>query len=82
MKELILVYPNPVNTTLHFQIVESNLKEYKISLYNSLGIKTAQFSIEPGSANIDVSKFPSGIYFAKISSVGNSDINLKLMIQH
>ena len=61
----IKLFPNPCNEKLFIENnFESNLKEFTI--YNSLGIKKLHETFNNGKIHeIDVSNFPTGIYYLK-----------------
>ncbi len=62
-----LVYPNPVNDKLTFSQLQSD--DWNLSIYSSIGSMITQTTIKGMSGDVDVSEFPSGIYFYLI---GNS----------
>lgn len=63
-EEKVLLYPNPVNSTLH--LIDNAQKVETIEIYNLLGalVKTVQKNTE----SIDISNLSSGTYIAKIQT--------------
>lgn len=66
--EKMKIYPNPVSSTLIFNIKE-NGKSYKVSIYDISGklVKTEKLSALR-NPNIDVSNLESGVYMIKVIS--------------
>jgi serine protease AprX len=69
-------YPNPFNpvTTIYFTIPEA--QNISLNIYNILGVEVAkpfnEYAAEGShSVKVDMSGFPSGVYFYKISSEQN-----------
>lgn len=57
------VYPNPCNSTLHF---DTDINEkIKIEIINTIEESVFANEIIPGPASIDISELPVGIYFLK-----------------
>ena len=61
------VYPNPVS---HQLIVSNAEKIDSVLLFNSIGqtMALSEFSVENTQLQIDVSRYPSGIYFIQINN--------------
>jgi hypothetical protein len=74
-KDFISIYPNPTNNHLHIE-TKSHLRE--ITIYDISGkiIKQWDNTISP----IDISDFPSGIYFMKLSM--DKNITIRKVIKH
>lgn len=71
---LLKVYPNPSTGRVVIHLENITSPESRIEIINSLGERIYSSTIrEPGliNENVDLSKFPSGIYIVKCSSVRN-----------
>lgn len=62
-------FPVPVTDVLHLEY-EQNLID--VSIYNSTGQKVLYSTIDSSKATIDMSRLPSGIYIAKITTASSS----------
>lgn len=65
-KELINIYPNPVNTKI---TIFSNVTKQTLQIFNSIGSLIHRSIIESEKTEVDLSQQPSGIYFIRIGSV-------------
>ncbi|NLJ82217.1 MAG: T9SS type A sorting domain-containing protein, partial [Bacteroidales bacterium] len=65
-KSEIKIYPNPVLSELIIDNGQSLMKE--VSLYDIMGRKVKQFSVNAPSTIIDVNDLLNGIYVVKIST--------------
>ncbi len=61
----IIVFPNPANSTIHFD-VEGSLIFSKIILYNSIGQIVISKDQLPSHNTLDIQMLPSGIYYGAI----------------
>ena len=57
------VYPNPANDFINIEINNNYDSNFKISIYNSLGIKVIETSNEN---TINIEDLPSGMYFINV----------------
>ena len=65
----ISLYPNPVENLL---IIQSNTSSVnKVEIFNIEGQQILEFSFDRRRIEIDLTQIPSGLYFAKISSINN-----------
>ncbi len=64
------VYPNPSSDFITIRVNTENLKELSLSLSNALGKTFIQSNIKVPTSEfkIDISKFPTGIYFLQLNS--------------
>lgn len=60
------LYPNPANETLNISIHES--KKAQIQIFNTMGMLIKEFEISQQSLQINISDFPSGLYFIQNKS--------------
>ncbi len=67
----ISIYPNPSSSIFH---IRSAKKIYQCSVFNSSG----QFILSSGSENINLTGYPSGIYYCKVI-IGDEVHNIKLL---
>ena len=66
----ISIYPNPVESILKVNISKPFDNDYKLNIYNSLGVmihSTVKSKVET-EFNVDVSNYPPGMYFIKLSN--------------
>lgn len=63
-QKFIYIYPNP--TTGKFQISGIQYPESNVEIYNALGKMICQSDISYLKSEIDLSKYPPGIYFIKL----------------
>ncbi|MCW3121133.1 MAG: hypothetical protein JWQ38_625 [Flavipsychrobacter sp.] len=80
-KQGISLYPNPAANELN--VVSSPASGVKtIALYNMIGKMMNVYKVNDGSANLDISNVPAGIYFAKLyNSTGNTIATKKFIKQ-
>jgi hypothetical protein len=74
----LTVSPNPANTEVHLN--PSGQGGYSYELYSLLGTRL-QFNKENGTAVIDVSEIPAGIYFIRIN-MNDKIFQKKLIVIH
>lgn len=68
-KELLTVYPNPVNNKL---FVQSESKIEHVYIFDLLGKKVLSVSYSNGSNSINLSSLNEGVYFLNIQTVSNN----------
>jgi hypothetical protein len=66
----ITIYPNPATNWLSWRLEKNNQKIRNLIIYNSLGQQTffTEFT-SYGVKEIDVSRFPSGLYYMELATV-------------
>ncbi|MFC2131585.1 T9SS type A sorting domain-containing protein, partial [Bacteroidota bacterium] len=78
-------YPNPADDELRIKINTEEYGEHNIFVYNARGIKLAHISWQGGSGskdvNIDVSGYPSGLYFVKMQTGMFAEVK-KIVVVH
>ncbi|MBN2480511.1 MAG: T9SS type A sorting domain-containing protein [Bacteroidales bacterium] len=74
----IIIFPNPAKDLLH--ILGENPLINRAILYDGLGRPV--YSADDASFPIDVSVFPSGIYYLRIRWTDGSSISKKIIISH
>lgn len=66
------LYPNPVYKWLNVEFTSNNIGVSKITLYNTEMKKMSSYDIDSSKGwnkqNIDVSNYPSGLYFIEVQS--------------
>jgi hypothetical protein len=65
------LYPNPATNTIS---IENQIQNSHVIIYNSIGQVVMEIR-ENFTSNIDISGFPKGVYFVKISSTVYSEIS-------
>ncbi len=71
----IQIFPNPTNNLLNIQLNHSSSKKVTVSLYNLYGqILTTQKNISDREIQINLTDYPSGIYFVKVMIDGKEEI--------
>ncbi|MCX6199631.1 MAG: T9SS type A sorting domain-containing protein [Bacteroidetes bacterium] len=63
------IYPNPTNDYLN--ITSNNNRKFSLNIFNSIGEKVYS-AISNGNSQLNTANWSSGIYFAHISTEGNS----------
>ena len=72
----VVLYPNPAHNLLHLSIAQ--LGEYEISFYNLMGQKIHCQQVD-NEANLDLSKWESGLYFYQLQKEGKQVGSGKIM---
>jgi hypothetical protein len=72
------VYPNPANNILNVTI-NDNPDKMHYSVYNLIGSKFSEGTFAGHESHIDVSNYPDGMYFLKLSD-GTSEITKKFLV--
>jgi photosystem II stability/assembly factor-like uncharacterized protein len=77
-----MLYPNPNNGTFKIEIENESKNEICLEIFSLLGEKifTTTYSNHQVLNEIDLTKFPKGVYFAKINA-GNDVYSKKIVIQ-
>jgi len=70
---IIEVYPNPTNGLLNINLTDGSL----IFIYDSNARLVRQFNLNKGANQIDLSKYPNGLYFIR-----NGYQSKKVMVHH
>lgn len=71
--EGVRIYPNPVTESLSIDMSHAIPKAEKISIYNAAGKLYREIPVQSGSVRtVNVSSFPAGMYFGKITGGGKS----------
>ena len=71
----IKIYPNPTTDRL---FINTNLNDYKINIYNTLGEKIYQSINHSENSSLDLSSFPLGFYIIELNS-SNKTTTFKLI---
>ncbi|CAI8305764.1 MAG: Cytochrome c551 peroxidase [Cryomorphaceae bacterium] len=74
----IKLFPNPV---LNEFTLSGNLELYTFKLFNSVGQISKTFKPIGISYSIDISTFPSGIYFVKVIDIKNAQVEIHKLIK-
>ncbi|MGB0403232.1 MAG: T9SS type A sorting domain-containing protein [Salibacteraceae bacterium] len=64
----VKIYPNPVQNILGVYQNNTQSKNLKVNLYNSLGALFYESSTSESKIQIEVSSFPSGIYYLNVEN--------------
>ena len=68
----ILLYPNPVSTSLNIKLSSNWSYNTNIRLFNAIGSLMIESKMNGNEQQIDVSSLPSGVYFIEIRDGQNS----------
>jgi len=68
----VSIYPNPFSNMINLDIESDQIQNYKLEIYNSLGVVLVNSSLNAGANKVDMSKLSSGVYFYKV--MGNNRI--------
>lgn len=63
---LYQVYPNPAGDYLHIR-AEKATSDYRLRLFNSVGMMLKEFMVNQNHANLDVSNLPTGLIYYQIT---------------
>ncbi len=66
--ELIETYPNPVDHWLNLNTINSSSRSLSIQVYNSIGNLKFDRVIQSGFQQIDMSRWPSGLYIVEMEN--------------
>ena len=70
-KQAVNIYPNPFSTSIHITVNEvSKISSCELKIYNILGTEVIRTTVTKQSSTIEISNFPSGIYFYKVIENG------------
>ncbi|MDR1724634.1 MAG: T9SS type A sorting domain-containing protein [Tannerella sp.] len=79
----IVLYPNPANDVLYVDLGNETAGSYDIRLYNSTGKIQCRTKAREGIVELDVSKFPNGIYFMRVSDdISTKPFISKILVKH
>jgi hypothetical protein len=70
----ISIFPNPTTTNLHLSISNWQSEKLQIEIFDVLGKEIFTSAINHQPSTIDISGFPSGVYYLKISSEEKSAV--------
>jgi hypothetical protein len=78
----LIMYPNPANTIVQLEVVNSLERISKVTLYDMLG-KAVKVVNTPSSttATIDVATVAKGVYLLEITSDSNAKVTKKIIIE-
>lgn len=78
LKNLIKVYPNPVNNNLTIELTNIN-ENVDYQIFNTLGQQLVEGSLNSNTMHtLNMSQYKSGVYFVKLS-IGSQSITKKLV---
>ena len=63
---MFLQMPNPVQQIVNIELENSVNEDVPIIIYDSMGNEFKQYTFQNKKKSIDVSSWPSGIYFVRI----------------
>ena len=77
--EIESVYPNPANDRMYYSMVRPDAGPVEVAVYDAIGRKVMTQVAEGGatgliSDELDVSAIPSGVYFLRATSSGESTV--------
>ena len=81
----IVVYPNPANGNVNFQLQEIALDDYTWKIVDQRGVSVMSGGLEfdaLGVHTVDVNHVPNGVYYVIIESAGKPVIYRKLAIMN
>jgi flagellar hook assembly protein FlgD len=81
---IVSTYPNPFNSSITIEYGLSEAGRVRINIYDLMGrmVETLNDSEESTGHNRvtwDASRFPSGVYFARLESAGRTE-NIKMVL--
>lgn len=67
----LAVYPNPVRETLFVEVSDEHRnQELWLSIVNLVGVRMTQRPVSDGHAEVDVRRYPSGLYIVTVAGKG------------
>ena len=77
----IVVYPNPANRFLNISILESEMENVKMAIFNSSGnmVHSSLISSQTEQTTIDINSFSEGVYLIRFNSE-NKVVTKKLIV--
>lgn len=75
----IVVYPNPTSDIIYLYSTFNNLKD--IALYNIYGQLLSTIPVLEGTYRLNLSKYPAGIYFLRLTTPDGEIQSIKIMKQ-
>ena len=74
----IQIYPNPAQSVITF---ESEINQYRIELFDSLGKLYQSISINSPLQNINIAQLPKGLYLIKVFDANNKFIGHQKLVK-
>jgi beta-glucanase (GH16 family) len=65
------IYPNPVKDFIN---IKSEETDYDVTIYNTKGKKLLTKKVTDFTTRIDISKYPKGLYFFKVTAKNSSEL--------
>lgn len=78
---MLSIYPNPAKEVINVELLVFNNEGSTIEIANTLGQVLQTTNITQQTTSINVSEYPTGIYFFKLK-IGNASITKKVVIEH
>lgn len=79
-EDYFAVYPNPANNNL-VNICTNETENSTIEIYNSIGAKIYQTSVNTTITEISTVNFKAGIYFIQLKRENNISKTVKLVVE-
>ncbi len=81
--DIEVIYPNPASDKITFDFIKANNSNVQFFVYNSQGklVNNSNFSKGNYRQDLDVSKFPNGIYLIN-AIIGKETIIKKFIVNH
>lgn len=80
MENSFIVYPNPVEDQLIIWSHQGN-QVYRIKIFDPVGDLKKEFIVNQGTATLDLSDLPAGIFYFKITDKGGSKLNVGKIVK-
>lgn len=64
----ILIYPNPTNSIIHFNLNISEPQQALLNIFNMAGQKFMEYQVQNGENSIDLRSLSDGVYYLIITS--------------
>jgi hypothetical protein len=64
----INVYPNPANQTVYIDFEDNEILGSKVIITDVLGKIQNQFVLKDKKNSVDISRYPSGVYFIRFTN--------------
>ncbi|NUY80687.1 T9SS type A sorting domain-containing protein [Flavobacterium sp. MAH-1] len=76
----LLIWPNPATDKLQIRL-DASAGFNKVEIYDIVGKKVGENTLESGAATLDISALPSGLYLVKARSFQGGTLSKKLIVE-
>jgi hypothetical protein len=82
IEPLYKVYPNPSNKVLFIELLDDQILEFSLLIYNSFGEQLVSSNhVNSRSTSIDISNLEAGIFFIRINGSNHNNLGIKKFVK-